>query len=40
MYLASLTAFVLGLLSKSIVVTLPVMLVVYHWWRTGPGVWP
>lgn len=34
-YAASLVAFTLGLLSKSIVVTLPVMLLVYHWWRHG-----
>ena len=34
-YAASLTLFTLGLLSKSIVVTLPVILLVYIWWRTG-----
>ena len=35
LYVGSLGAFTLGLLSKSIVVTLPVMLLVYHWWRNG-----
>ena len=35
LYAASLALFALGLLSKSMVVTLPVMLLVYHWWRTG-----
>ena len=35
LYVASLAAFTLGLLSKSIVVTLPVVLLVYHWWRNG-----
>ena len=35
LYVGSLAAFTLGLLSKSIVVTLPVMLLVYHWWRNG-----
>ena len=35
LYAGSLALFTLGLLSKSIVVTLPVMLVVYIWWRTG-----
>ena len=34
-YAGSLALFTLGLLSKSTVVTLPVMLLVYHWWRTG-----
>ena len=35
LYVGSLAAFALGLLSKSIVVTLPVMLLIYHWWRNG-----
>ena len=35
LYVGSLAAFTLGLLSKSIVVTLPVALLVYHWWRRG-----
>ena len=34
-YAGSLALFTLGLLSKSAVVTLPVTLLVYHWWRTG-----
>ncbi len=34
-YAGSLALFTLGLLSKSMVVTLPVMLLVYSWWRTG-----
>ena len=35
LYVGSLAAFTLGLLSKSIVVTLPVVLLLYHWWRNG-----
>ena len=34
-YLLALAAFVLGLLSKSIVVTLPAALAIWHWWRQG-----
>ena len=34
-YFSSLVLFVAGLLCKSIVVTLPAALVVYHWWQRG-----
>ena len=34
-YFSSLVLFVAGLLCKSIVVTLPAALVVYHWWQQG-----
>ena len=34
-YLASLALFLASLLSKSIAVTLPVALLVYHWWKRG-----
>ena len=34
-YLLTLAFFVLGLLSKSIVVTLPAALAIWHWWRQG-----
>ena len=34
-YLGSLALFVAGLLSKSIVVTLPVALLIWHWWKQG-----
>ena len=33
--LAALLSCALALLSKSIVVTLPVALLLYHWWKTG-----
>ncbi len=34
-YLLAVALFVLGLLSKSIVITLPVALLLWHWWRHG-----
>ena len=34
-YFSSLVLFVAGLLCKSIVVTLPAALVIYHWWQQG-----
>ena len=34
-YLLAVMWFVLGLLSKSIVITLPVALLLWHWWRHG-----
>ena len=34
-YLLAVALFVLGLLSKSIIVTLPVVLLLWHWWRHG-----
>ena len=34
-YLLALVLFVAGLLSKSIVVTLPAALLIWHWWRQG-----
>ena len=38
-YVLALGLFVLGMLCKSIVVTLPVALLIYHWWQQGrvPG---
>ena len=38
-YFLALALFVLGMLCKSIVVTLPVALLIYHWWQQGrvPG---
>ena len=38
-YLASLAAYVGGLLSKSVVVTLPVALLIWHWWKRGRVTW-
>ena len=35
-YVWSLVLYAAGLLSKSIVVTLPAALVIWHWWETGP----
>ena len=35
-YLLALGLFTAGLFSKSIVVTLPAALLVWHWWRAGP----
>ena len=34
-YFLALALFVLGMLCKSIVVTLPVALLIYHWWQQG-----
>ncbi|MDE0420331.1 MAG: tetratricopeptide repeat protein [Gammaproteobacteria bacterium] len=34
-YLLALALFVAGMLSKSVVVTLPAALLVWHWWRQG-----
>ena len=34
-YLLAVALFVLGLLSKSIAITLPVALLLWHWWRHG-----
>ena len=34
-YACSLALYVMGLLSKSIVVTLPVALLIWHWWQQG-----
>ena len=34
-YVGSLVLYVAGLLSKSIVVTLPVALLIWHWWQQG-----
>ena len=34
-YVGSLVLYAMGLLSKSIVVTLPAALLIYHWWKQG-----
>ena len=34
-YLSSLAAYVAGMLSKSVVVTLPAALLIWHWWKRG-----
>ncbi|MDE0024473.1 MAG: tetratricopeptide repeat protein [Spirochaetaceae bacterium] len=38
-YLSALAAYVGGLLSKSVVVTLPVALLIWHWWKRGRLTW-
>ena len=38
-YLSALAAYVAGLLSKSVVVTLPVALLIWHWWKRGRVTW-
>ena len=38
-YLASLAAYIGGLLSKSVVVTLPVALLIWHLWKRGRVTW-
>ena len=38
-YLFALAAYVGGLLSKSVVVTLPVALLIWHWWKRGRVTW-
>ena len=38
-YLSTLAAYVGGLLSKSVVVTLPVALLIWHWWKRGRMTW-
>ena len=38
-YLSGLVAYVAGLLSKSVVVTLPVALLMWHWWKRGRVTW-
>lgn len=34
-YLAAVAAFAFGMLAKSMVVTLPALMLVYHWWHEG-----
>ena len=36
-YVCSLALYAAGLLSKSIVITLPVALLIWHWWQRGRG---
>ena len=38
-YLSALAAYLAGLLSKSVVVTLPVALLIRHWWKRGRLTW-
>ena len=38
-YLSALAAYVGGLLSKSVVVTLPAALLIWHWWKRGRVTW-
>ena len=38
-YLSALAAYIAGLLSKSVVVTLPVALLIWHWWKRGRVTW-
>ena len=38
-YLSALAAYVAGLLSKSVVVTLPVAMLIWHWWKRGRVTW-
>ena len=38
-YLSALAGYVAGLLSKSVVVTLPVALLIWHWWKRGRVTW-
>ena len=38
-YLLALALFVLGLLAKSIVITLPMALLIWHWWKKGRVTW-
>ena len=38
-YVWALAAYVAGMLSKSVVVTLPVALLIWHWWKRGRVTW-